>query len=117
LAVISAAFRVIDSPIEFSSEKWEARVYDRYRMMDSLEARYELIGMTRAEVLRLLGTTSVTPIDATDYGAVDRETGRYMEYHQLEYVIGGGIDAQLFTIMFDGAGTAALAVRLVRHEG
>lgn len=44
----------------FSQEKWLHNVEHRYQMVDSLLHEYQLIGMTEAEVLRLLGSEEGT---------------------------------------------------------
>lgn len=44
----------------FSQEKWLHNVEDRYQMVDSLLDEYQLIGMTEAEVLQLLGNEEGT---------------------------------------------------------
>ena len=39
----------------FSKEKWDKYQYNRYLMVDDLEKKYELVGMTKFEVIDLLG--------------------------------------------------------------
>jgi len=46
----------------FSTERWNENVMQRTYMIDDLLSRYEIIGMSRDEILDLLGTNALTRI-------------------------------------------------------
>lgn len=45
----------------FSVKRWDTKIEKRFRMYDSLMKKYNLVGMTREEIIALLGTNGICP--------------------------------------------------------
>ena len=67
----------------FSQEKWLHNVEDRYQMVDHLLDEYQLIGMTEAEVLQLLGNE-----EGTEQTSFKRSKEYYPPEDTLVYYLG-----------------------------
>ncbi len=52
-----------NDPISFSKEGWENHISERHLMIDSLEDKYHLEGMTKEEIYDLLGETTTIDND------------------------------------------------------
>ena len=70
-----------EKAIEFTTEKWQTiAVDDRYLMLDDLQNKYDLIGMTYEEIITLLGEQSVT-YDPDN----NRDNGNYYLGYDIRY--------------------------------
>ena len=50
----------------FSLEKWTTYPYQRYRMLDDMTSKYNFIGMSRENVMEILGNPDFTHIQDSD---------------------------------------------------
>lgn len=81
------------SPIEFTSEKWNEHIWQRERMLDSLNSKYDLKSSNYDQIIELLGENGITEDSGKD---------------KMTYYIGKGTIAQpILEIVFDVDGNVA----------
>ena len=77
------------TPIEFTSENWDKNIWQRDRMLDSLNSKYNLVSLNYDQIIELLGTNGV----------------EVLEKNQIKYYIGKGtMIVPSFSIKFDEDG-------------
>ena len=84
ITLIVSIFIFNNRPLVFCPERWENNPEQRWRMRGDLIYRYEIVGMSRDEIIELLDTTR-----------------SWQNLGRLEYSIGGNIFPMVFTIIFD----------------
>ena len=95
LGILSITVAVCNSKVQssFSTEHWSANESMRYKMIESLEAKYDLIGMSEDEILDLLGRPNIT------YPPTTPHLNPQSQYLFYKYYIGP--PEPPFSIMFE----------------
>ena len=78
----------------FTVERWDTKIEKRLYMYDDLMEKYNLIGMTRDQILELLGTNGISP--GSD----------------IQYIMGGIFYPVILHINFDESGKVISANRI-----
>ena len=90
---------------KFDFEVWDKYDMQRHKMIDDLESRYTLVGMTKEEIIALLGERHSWYRDAFEIQGWPMRA-------ELSYAIGRGlIDLKRYDIGFDENGNCIYAVR------
>jgi len=85
-----------NSPIEFTSEKWNEHIYQRERMIDSLNSNYNLISMNYEQIVELLGTNGID--ERSGKNEIIYYTGKAEYFRKVK------INQSFFSITFDNDG-------------
>lgn len=93
----------LHTPIEFTSEKWNQDIWQRERMIDSLNSKYDFVSMKYDQIIELLGENGVSEDSGKD---------------KMIYYTGKGTFIQPFLmIQFDEDGNVTeTMVNSVNHE-
>lgn len=75
--VLGGLYSWFDKQNDFSTERWIDKPFERVKIVDDLLTSYQLVGMTKQEIVELLGTDW----EPTDLGHLDNRSDNAFAYN------------------------------------